>query len=70
MGCKFVRVAWFILKFFIFLLIMVSIGKKVSRIGKGSLPWRLSIRVQFVYGVRKGEQKLRSMVVNVLSVVK
>lgn len=39
-------------------------------IGKWSLPKRSSIRFQVVIGVREGEQKLRSMCVKVLCVVK
>jgi len=51
----------FNLKIGVFLLMMVSVGKRVMMIGKWSLPNRSFIRFQVVSGVREGEQKLRSM---------
>jgi len=67
---KLSQFASFSLKIGVFLLMVVSVGKRVIMIGKWSLPKRSSIRFQVVIGVREGEQKLRSMCVKVLCLVK
>jgi len=46
----------FNLKIGVFLLMMMSVGKRVMVIGKWSLPKRSSIRFQVVSGVSEGEQ--------------